>query len=365
MSLKIKEKKPKKPTLEQIAALAGVSKATVSRVLNGSDLVKSDVARKVEAIITEIGYVRRKSSLEIPMNLSKITVFCDDSAFAPHTFYGTLLNQLIVEANKLSIGLEMLVLNPSNNPNSLKEKLSDAQSLLILGNPNEELLKITHSKNIPAVIINGVDPKMHTPSISPDYEFGAFMATEYLLAKGHKKIKLITANDRHSTYQRTDGFLRALSMAGIQHDPKEVVIDFVDYAERVEPVRGLKGKDLIRNSMGDFGAQEILPLLLAENRFDDCTAVLCLCDMVALSLIESLSSINKRVPEDISVIGFDNLSVSAISSPPLTTMSTDYNKIAQSAIYKLITAISSPNKVANRSSVLFEMIERGSVSVHR
>ncbi|MFA0087656.1 LacI family DNA-binding transcriptional regulator [Vibrio sp. E150_011] len=355
------EKTQKKPTVEQIASLAGVSKATVSRVLNGSDLVKNDVARRVEAIISEVGYVKRRSSLEIPMTFNKITVFCDDSAFAPHTFYGTLLNQLKVEADKLSISLEMSVLNPTKNSQSLKNKLCDAQSILILGNPNQDLIEMTQNKSIPAVIINGVDPKMRTPSISPDYEFGAFMATEYLLSKGHRKIKFITANDRHSTYQRTDGFLRALSMAGIEHDPKQAVIDFVDYADRAEPLRGLKGKDLIRNPMGDFGAQEILPLIMAENRFDDCTAVLCLCDMVALSLLEALSHIGKRVPEDISVIGFDNLSVSAISSPPLTTMTTDYNRIAQSAIYKLITAISSPNKVATRSSVVFEMIERNSV----
>jgi len=361
--LKALDKSRKKPTLDQIAALAGVSKTTVSRVLNGSDLVKRDVAQKVETIITEIGYVKRKTSLEIPMNLDKITVFCDDSAFAPHTFYGTLLNQLKVEASKLSIVLEMSVLNPINNSHSLKDKLAKTQSLLILGNPNEELLHLTQQEKVPAVIINGVDPKMQTPSISPDYEFGAFMATEYLLAKGHKKIKLVTANDRHSTYQRTSGFLRALSMAGVEHDPKESVIDFVHYADRVKPLRGLQGKDLIRNSMGDFGAREIIPLLLEENRFDDCTAILCLCDMVALSIIEALSSINKRVPEDISVVGFDNLSVSAISTPPLTTLTTDYNRIAQSAIYKLITAISSPNIVATRSSVMFEMIERESVAI--
>ncbi len=83
--------------------------------------------------------------------------------------------------------------------------------------------------------------------------------------------------------------------------------------------------------------------------------------MVALSLIEALSSVGIRVPEDISVIGFDNLDVGAISIPPLTTISTNYNIIAQTALHKLLMTISMPKKVAIRSCVSVELIERGSV----
>ncbi len=84
--------------------------------------------------------------------------------------------------------------------------------------------------------------------------------------------------------------------------------------------------------------------------------------MMALSLIEALSSVGIRVPEDISVIGFDNLEVGAISIPPLTTISTNYNIIAQTALHKLLTTISTPKKVATRSCVSVELIERGSVA---
>ncbi|MGR5143921.1 LacI family DNA-binding transcriptional regulator [Photobacterium sp. DNB23_23_1] len=352
----------KKPTLEHIATIAGVSKATVSRVLNGSPKVKEDVVKRVEAIIEETGYVKKRSALEIPLTLDTLTVFCDDSAFAPHTFYGTLLNELKIEASKLNIKLEMSMFNQLTSDEQLSSRLDQAQALLILGTPNQDVIRQGQKTKLPIVIINGVDPYMQYQSISPDYEFGGFLATDHLIRHGHSKIKILTANDRHSTYQRTDGFLRAMNMAGIEFDRDDVVVDFVKYADKVESARGLSGNELITNPSGDFGAREILPLLIDEGVFNDCTAVFCICDMMALSLIEALSSLGVRVPEDISVIGFDNLGVGAISTPPLTTISADYNKIAQTAVHKLITIMSTPAKVATRSSMAVELIQRGSVA---
>ncbi|WED29777.1 LacI family transcriptional regulator [Vibrio sp. DW001] len=352
----------RKPTLDLIASLAGVSKATVSRVLNDSSLVKPDVVTRVLEVIEEIGYVKKRKSVEIPSSFKKLTVVCDDSAFAPHTFYGNLLSELKLETSKLSIQLEMSMFNQLTSPSQASQRLSDTEALLILGNPNEDIVQLMARKRIPVVIINGVDPYMKTQSISPDYEFGGFMAADYLIQHGHRRIKILTANDRHSTFQRTEGFLRALTMAGVDYQRADTVIDFIDYIDKVVSNRGLVGKALITNPSGDFGAREILPLLIKEKVFEQCTAVFCICDMMALSLIEALSSVGIRVPEDISVIGFDNLDVGAISVPPLTTISTDYNKIAQTALHKLLTTISTPNKAATRSSVAVELIERGSVA---
>ncbi len=359
--MKIQTNPHKKPTVEQIAAIAGVSKATVSRVLNGSSQVKEEVIKRVEAVIKETGYVKKRSALEIPLIIDRLTVFCDDSAVASHTFYGSLLSELKIEASKLNVQLEMSMFNQLTSHEQLNTRLDQAQALLILGTPNQDVIRYGQKTKLPIVIINGVDAYMQYQSISPDYEFGGFLATDYLIRRGHSKIKILTANDRHSTFQRTDGFLRALTLAGIEFDRNQVVVDFVDYADKVESTRGLSGNALITNPSGDFGAREILPLLLEEGVFNDCTAVFCICDMMALSLIEALSSVGIRVPEDISVIGFDNLGVGAISTPPLTTISVDYNKIAQAAVHKLITVMSSPTKVATRSSMAVELIERASV----
>tara|TARA_R110001583_G_scaffold28426_2_gene100868 strand:- start:463 stop:1626 length:1164 start_codon:yes stop_codon:yes gene_type:complete len=352
----------RKPTLDQIALLSGVSKATVSRVLNNNSLVKPDVVARVQKVIQELGYIKKRKSVDISLPFSKLTVICDDSAVASNTFYGNLLSELKQEASKLSIQLEMSMFNQLTSPSQANQKLSNIEALLILGNPNKDIVHLASKNNLPIVIINGLDPYMKTQSISPDYEFGGFMAADYLIKNGHTKIKILTANDRHSTFQRTDGFLRALTMSGIKYDKSDTVVDFINYVDKVESSRNLVGNALITNPSGDFGAREILPLLIKEKVFDNCSAVFCICDMIALSLIEALSSVGIRVPEDISVIGFDNLAVGAISSPPLTTISTDYNKIAQTALNKLISSISNTNKVTTtRSSVSVELIERNSV----
>ncbi|WP_413698723.1 LacI family DNA-binding transcriptional regulator [Psychromonas sp. KJ10-10] len=352
----------RKPTLDQIALLSGVSKATVSRVLNNNSLVKPEVVARVQKVIQELGYIKKRKSVDISLPFTKLTVICDDSAVASNTFYGNLLNELKQEANKLGIQLEMSMFNQLTSLTQANQKLSNKEALLILGNPNKDILQLATQNTLPIVIINGLDPSMQTPSISPDYEFGGFMAADYLIKKGHRNIKILTANDRHSTFQRTDGFLRALTMSGIQYDKATTVIDFINYVERVESSRNLIGNELITNPSGDFGAREILPLLIKEKIFEDCSAVFCICDMIALSLIEALSSVGIRVPEDISVIGFDNLAIGAISSPPLTTISTDYNKIAQTALNKLISNINNNNKkTTTRSSVSVELIKRNSV----
>ncbi len=257
----------RKPTLDQIASLAGVSKTTVSRVLNDSSLVKPDVVRRVQHVIEEIGYIKKRKSIEIQMSIKKLTVVCDDSAFAPHTFYGNLVSELTFEANKLSIQLEMSMFNQLTSPVQANNKLCDSEALLILGIPNKGIIQFATKNSIPVVIINGIDPHMKIQSISPDYEFGGFMAAEYLIRHGHRQIKILTANDRHSTFQRTEGFLRALTMGGIEYQRSDTIIDFIDYTDKVVSSRGLVGKAIITNSLGDFGAREILPLLIKEKVF--------------------------------------------------------------------------------------------------
>lgn len=352
----------RKPTLEQIAELSGVSKATVSRVLNDNPLVRPEVISRVQKVIQQIGYVKKRKSVDISLPFNKLTVICDDSAVASHTFYGNLLSELKIEANKLFIQLEMSMFNQLTSLNQVSQKFNDTEALLVLGNPNKDIIDLAAQNSTPVIIINGVDPYMKTQSISPDYEFGGFMAADYFIKNGHRSIKILTANDRHSTFQRTEGFLRALTMSGIEYNRADTVIDFIDYIDKVKSSRGLAGEALITNPSGDFGAREILPLLIKENAFDQCTAVFCICDMIALSLIEALSSVGICVPEDVSVIGFDNLGMGAISKPPLTTIATDYNKIAQTALHKLVTSANSVNKTTTRSSVSVELIERGSVA---
>ncbi|ORT52282.1 hypothetical protein ST37_02845 [Vibrio sp. qd031] len=340
----------RKPTLAHIASVAGVSKATVSRVLNGSGLVRDDVVKRVKNVVAETGYVHKSPKLQIPMQLNHVTFFCIDVLSNASSFYSTILRSVKEEFDKMNITVDIVLYNKNTSNEVLCSKTNNSQALLILGEPSISLSEVLRQSELPALLLNAIDDQMKVPSIHPDYELGGFMAASYLLERGHSKIKIITSNDRHSIYQRTDGFLRALQFAGLDLNYDDVVVD----------LNKIK-KSGSTSVLGDFGAQELLPTLIDEGVFSDCTAVFCICDMIAFSLIDALAHHKLKVPDDISVIGFDNLNLTSLVKPNLTTLSVNYANLAKATLIKLVRLSNEPDNVESRSMIPVEIVERLSV----
>ncbi|WP_394153779.1 LacI family DNA-binding transcriptional regulator [Vibrio maritimus] len=348
--MKKSSKVVKKPTLDYIAELAGVSKTTVSRALNKSHLVKDDVVEHIRKIAEQAGYVNKNTKLEIPLSLTKVTFYCLDHLSNHSSFYSELIASVKSEFEKTDIEINVVLYNKHTSSSVLLKGVSSSQAALILGEPTEKLMASLNDASIPTLLLNAIDDEMIIPSIHPDYELGGFLAGKYLIKKGHTKIKVITSNDRHSTIQRTDGFLRALSFAGIDFEHEDVVVDLHTYEQPVD-----------RLNSGDFGAQDILPKLIDDGLFADCTAVFCICDMIAFSLINALANANIVVPNDISVIGFDNLTLTSCVSPKLTTLNVNYNSLAQASLIKLVRLTNDPNVNGNRTAIPVSLVERESV----
>ncbi|KHT65576.1 hypothetical protein RJ45_00025 [Photobacterium gaetbulicola] len=340
------QKKSKKPTLESIAKLAGVSITTVSRVVNGSDLVRAEVAKDINRIISETGYVHKSSKIEIPLSLSDVDFLCLEHLYTESSFYSEIIQSIKNEFERQKININVKIYNKQTTTTALQSLVSNSQAIIVLGEPEDNLTNVLYDKKLPVLLINALDSQMKIPSIHPDYELGGYLAASYLIGKGHSKLKIITSNDRHSTCQRTDGFLRALLFSKINYNKDSVVVDLNTYE---------------KTDNTNFGAQELLPKLISQGVFDDCTAVFCISDKIAYSFINALQSNNISVPNDISVIGFDNLTLSSIIKPALTTLSVDYSNLAKATLIKLVRLSNEPGNIRNRATIPVEVIERDTV----
>lgn len=333
------------PTLNDVAALAGVSIASVSKVLNNRAGVSSENRVRVQKAMEDLGYQRRGSRAPAPAE--RMTIFTLDQNVVDDHFYGTILRTLIDEGAAQGYRVEIELLPTGlpgvlgRIPDSFKTLTPDLVVLLGLDRP--ELLDIVLGFACPAVIVNGMDPQMRIDSISPDFHFGGLTATRHLLAQGHRDIVHITHPYRQSIARRLDGFRDALAEAGIAYDASRHLLD-------------LQSPHLINVAARDVVGAHIDAHGLTA------TALVCVTDLVALGTIQALTARGIRVPEDVSVIGFDDLPISSHSLPGLTTMRIERAELARLAVRMLAERAAKPQGSVRRVGLGVRLVERASTA---
>lgn len=333
------------PTLNDVAALAGVSIASVSKVLNNRAGVSSENRIRVQKAMEDLGYQRRGSRAPAPAE--RMTIFTLDQNVVDDHFYGTILRTLIDEGAAQGYRVEIELLPTGlpgvlgRIPDSFKTLTPDLVVLLGLDRP--ELLDIVLGFNCPAVIVNGMDPQMRIDSISPDFHFGGLTAARHLLALGHRDILHITHPYRQSIARRLDGFRDALAEAGVTYDASRHLLD-------------LQSPHLINVAARDVVGAHIDAHGLTA------TALVCVTDLVALGTIQALTARGIRVPEDVSVIGFDDLPISSHSLPGLTTMRIERAELARLAVRMLAERAAKPQGSVRRVGLGVRLVERASTA---
>lgn len=350
-----------KINMSEIARLAGVSKATVSRVLNNPESVKSHTKQLVMGFIESTGYVK-DSYIKIQVKLKKITIICLDAVRSPNSFYNEIIISLEKEMSMIGLETELFVINYLNEDcsASLDGIIKKSEAIIIVGVGTPAILEKLRACSIPVLIINGQDDEMRINSISPDYENGAFLATKELIKHGHTKIKIITANIRHSIYQRSNGFSRCMEMSNIDFS-QDNIIDIVQFSNKFVPE--LKLEESIRSGKAgsDFGLHTVIDRMISEGYFTDTTAVFCICDMMAVTLMDALTKNGIRVPEDISIIGFDGLKIASMVSPKLTSIKFDYDAMCRLAVRKIVQLSNGDYSGVIRSCVGVEVLHNESI----
>jgi DNA-binding LacI/PurR family transcriptional regulator len=340
------------PTLSEIAREAGISVASVSKVLNNRIGVSTKSRELVWAIANQMGYAPKSARAEAPAgSIGSVTIATPAAFFASGQFYEEVMRGMLDAATSAQLTANVRLL-PSNEATSRAEiedllATSAPQSLLMLGLDGPEVVEPIVASGIPTVLVNGMDRMMRLSGITPDNRFGGWLATQRLLDAGHRNLVHITRKHRISRLRRLDGFCDALAEAGIAYDPAQHLID------------------LHEHDMQEFEAGTAIHRAFDQGRLDSATGFVCCTDVIAISVLQALEARGYSVPHDYSVIGFDDMTIAHHSHPPLTTMRVYREDMGRTAVAMLKDLIGDPSPCSRRLSVGVELVERASVGPPR
>ncbi|AJY45518.1 LacI family DNA-binding transcriptional regulator [Martelella endophytica] len=328
------------PTLKDLAEASGLSVATVSKVLNNRDGASAANRERVLKLAAEMGYQGRGAKAATP---DRLTIVMLDRFVTNNTFYNEIVDGVLQEAANELVATDVRVIASATlSVADIDQLLGEEPSALVLiGIDRRDITEAVHRSETPAVIINGMDRNMHISSVSPDYHFGGWAATSMLIDLGHRDIVHVTHPHRESIKRRLDGFRDALEEAGIEFDPERHVLDLgdpnlVSIEARASVERFLKARDSVP------------------------TAFFCVADIVALATVQALKASGLSVPGDVSVVGFDDLSIGAHSTPPLTTVHIDRQQLGRKAVRMLMERWAQPNAAVERINMGVRLISRQS-----
>lgn len=319
----------RRPTIDDVAALASVARVTVSRVLNGSPSVSAEVREKVFKAVDQLQYKVNVQARALAGGRAQVLalVFASDVDSEPNSFYQSGLELGAMRACA-ETGCQLLmhaVDETGEDPAGKILELVEAGRCdgLILTPPfsdDLELLREVHRRGFPVVCISaGAASEQWAPGVRIDDDQAGYDLTRHLLALGHRRFGFIRGPERHlSADGRFSGFLRALSESGL--DERSVV--------------SARGNFTFRSGV------DLLPGLL--NSQVRPTAIICGNDDMAVGAMFSAHKLGLAIPKDVSIAGFDDTPVSEIIWPPLTTIRQPLKTIGYKAGMMVFQRIKDP-----------------------
>lgn len=328
----------KKTTIKDVAKQAGVSIASVSYVLNGKESkVSLKTIEKIHDAIKSLSYIPNFTARSLVNNSTKLI-----GVMIPQTedykqlllenpFYSEIISG--IESKLREHGYHLIISGVDKGKSYLDLSIQrNLDGAIIMGIYPEQFYSEFKQVKIPIVLIDSYINDGYFSKVGIDDEYGGYLATKYLINCGHRNIALVTGMIKKDgvVEKRFLGYKKALMEADLFYNPEYVFEKSVSYSYGIEA-----GKEI-------------------ANHFPDITAVFATADMVALGLIRGIKESGKEVPDHISVIGFDDISLSQIFLPQLTTVRQDIRLKGETAAEQLIEIINfkAPDLVEKKKTVL-------------
>jgi LacI family transcriptional regulator len=312
-----------KVTLEMVAQAAGVSPSTVSRILNGTAVVSDEKREAVDRAIADLGFVPDPVARGLAGGRTRSIGVVTQSMDSP--FYGVALRGIEDELDKQ--GYNALFVSGHWNAAEEQRCLDILRSrrvdgiIVLTGRLSDQALRAC-AKTLPTVVAGRALKAPGLFSLKFDDRTGARMATEHLLGLGHRRIACIAGDALHpDAVERLSGYREALEHVGIAYDPSLVA-----------PGQFLE----------DTGRLAMEQLLHSRQRF---TAVFACNDQMAFGAALALYRRGLRVPDDVSLVGFDDVAASQYMMPPLTTVHYPIQEIGQLAARAMLGLIAGEKPV--------------------
>ncbi len=337
----------KRMRLEDIAKLAGVSKATVSMVLNNRKGVGDETRKRVLDVVTSHGYVPK--SLVDPTQLYaaktiRFLAFATDDVvsegYGEAPFFAEVLEGIEAESRRLGYELTFSTLRSAEEFEHITARNMSYGYLLLGTNVSEDLVRSIVGREPATIVLDTGFDFVDANFVMLDNTSGAYAAVDYLIDLGHRRIGYVQGRTRIQNFRhRRRGFDAALRRHGLELHERDVV--------SVPPDTELGEQAFERH--------------LREREGPLPSAFFCENDYIALGVMKALRSAGIEVPADVSVMGFDNVPRAAVVEPPLTTMNVDKHALGALAVRRLVEVCEARGKVdATKVSMVTRLVERGS-----
>ena len=326
-------------TIKDVAAMAGVSISTVSRALSGKTYVEEETKARVMDAVEKLHYqpnLIARGLKEKKTHMIAVMIPALDSLY-----YAALTQS--IEQYAAEAGYSVLFSNSQNDPEKerksieiLKTRLVDGIICLTIDDHIEHVLKMRTSENLPIVLLNR-DIKENISSASIDMEYGSYLMTEYLLKHGHRKIAGVFENlEKQRHRRRYRGYMHAMQDYYVEINGDYVLSNATEVEDTYHKAKALFSRE------------------------DHPTAVFVSEEMMVLGVYRAIAECGLSIPEDVSVVGFDNIYTAEYMYPALTTYDSMVEEVSRKSVEILLKEIEEggdTQKIVMRGDV----IERESV----
>jgi LacI family transcriptional regulator len=327
-------------TLKDIASRLGVSSVTISKALNDKEGVSEELREKIKAVADEMGYRYNTMAKEMKEGLTyNIGVMIPErfTSISQSSFYLDIYQHISRALEDYGYYGILNILSSDDEDQLHLPKLyyeNKVDGFIFLGQLNKGYIKAIQEMHLPKVFLDFYDEHTDIDSIITDNFMGAYDITNHLIGQGHKEIAFV--GNLYSTSSIQDRFLGY-------------------YKSLLEHKMELKNEYIIkdRDERGKYIEMDIPETLPS--------AFVCNCDQVAHNLILKLRGQGVRVPEDCSIVGFDNDIYATISTPSLTTIAVDVVEMAKTSARFMVEKVKDNKKRFGRVSIKGNIVYRDSV----
>jgi LacI family transcriptional regulator len=315
-------------TIKEVAVLAGVSSATVSHVINGTRYVSDTVRDQVLNAMKELDYRPNDLARSLRSGVTHtLGLIIPDSS---NPFFAELGH--CIENAAFKAGYSVILCNTESDMRKellyvdvLTKKLVDGMIFVAAGE-NADIFKSLVELDIPVVVMDRNYEGLDLEVVSSDNHQGGVMATNHLISLGHKRIGCVSGPSKiNPSSKRLDGYVEALKSKGLPVDPRYIV-------------------------QGDFhpesGFEAGRRLLALPERP---TAIFACNDLMAMGVIKAAASMGLRVPEDLAVVGYDDIELASYTNPPLSTIKQPKVEMGLTALQIILDRIS--NRESGRQKI--------------
>ena len=334
-----------KVSVREISRATGFSPATVSNALNHKRNVSEETAEKIRAAAKAMGYQHPSQLDAITFVLARKTgAIVDESTFHPSVIEGVER-----QARRHGMGTAFVSLDFSDldavRPQVAALVSDPSAAIVLLGTElGEEDYELFRDSAARLVVLDGWSDRFDFDAVVMANEGSALRAVRYLTERGHKKIGYLSGDFRIQNFRaRERGFFRALDEAGLGFDP----LWRIELGTTLE-----RAYEDMKAKLANISQTDLPTAFFADN------------DVLAVGALRALAEAGVRVPEDVSIIGFDDLSIGAFSTPPLSTVHVLKHEVGEIAVRRLVGNVNNPKNYTCKTLVSTYFVERKSVCEH-